>query len=70
MTKPLVLGVTASLRNARSAAGARRLKDEIEALGDRSALDAYLAEQGQIHLDQFVAAGRKDRLPFDQIYRI
>jgi multimeric flavodoxin WrbA len=69
MTKPLVLGLTASLRNARSAAGARRLKEEIEALGDRAALDAYIAEQGQIHLDQFVAAGRKDRLPFDQIYR-
>ncbi len=69
MTKPLVLGLTASLRNARSAAGARRLKEEIEVLADRPALDAYLAEQGQIHLDQFVAAGRKDRLPFDQIYR-
>jgi len=69
MVKPLVLGLSASLRNARSAAGARRLKGEIEALEDRAALDAYLAEQGQIHLDQFVAAGRKDRLPFDQIYR-
>lgn len=69
MSKPLVLGLTASLRNARSAAGARRLAQEIEALNDRNALDAYLAEQGQIHLDQFVAAGRKDQLPFDQIYR-
>jgi multimeric flavodoxin WrbA len=69
MTKPIVLGLTASLRTARSAAGARHLKGEIEALGDRSALDAYLAEQGSIHLAQFVAAGRKDKLPFDVIYR-
>ena len=69
MNKPLVLGLTGSLRNARSAAGARRLKQEIEALDDRDALDRYLAEQGQIHLDQFVSAGRKDQLPFDQIYR-
>lgn len=69
MNKPRILGLTSSLRSARSAAGARQLKGEIEAISDRESLDAYLAEQGQIHLDQFVAAGRTEQLPFDHIYR-
>ncbi len=30
MSKPLILGLSASLRNARSSAGGHRLKDEVE----------------------------------------
>ena len=69
MTKPLILGLSASLRNARSSSGAHRLTDEIAALDSREALDGYLSERANEHLDQFVVAGREQGLPFDQIYR-
>ena len=69
MTAPIVLGLSASLRNARSSSGAHRLRDEIAALKTREQLDEYLKEQANIHLDQFKAAGRTDGLPFDEMYR-
>ena len=69
MTKPLILGLSASLRAARSKAGAHQLVDEIAGLDSRDALDAFVAEQAKIHLDQFVAAGRAEGLPFDELYR-
>ena len=69
MTKPLILGLSASLRNARSSSGAHRLTDEIAALDSREALNGYLSERANEHLDQFVVAGREQGLPFDQIYR-
>lgn len=69
MGVPIVLGLSASLRNARSSAGARRLRDEIIALKTRDDLDAYLEEQANIHLDQFKSAGRDAGLPFDEMYR-
>ncbi len=69
MTAPIVLGLSASLRNARSSAGAHQLREEIRALKTREQLDAYLSEQANIHLDQFKAAGRADGLPFDEMYR-
>ena len=69
MNKPTILGLSASLRAARSKSGARNLPLEIAALESRERLDAFLVEQAKIHLDQFVEAGRKDGLPFDKIYR-
>ncbi|MDP6473529.1 MAG: NAD(P)H-dependent oxidoreductase [Alphaproteobacteria bacterium] len=69
MSKPIILGLSASLRAARSKAGAKNLAAEITALPSRERLDDFLGEQAKIHLDQFVEAGRKDGLPFDQIYR-
>ncbi len=69
MSKPIILGLSASLRAARSKSGAEILTQEIAALENRERLDAFLGEQAKIHLDQFVEAGRKDGLPFDQIYR-
>lgn len=69
MTKPIILGLSASLRNARSSSGSHRLSDEVAALETREELDAYLAERANEHLDQFVSAGRKEGLPFDKIYR-
>jgi multimeric flavodoxin WrbA len=45
------------------------LVTELKGLGDRADLDRYLAEQAQIHLDQFVAAGRAEGLAFDELYR-
>ena len=69
IARPLILGLSASLRAARSKAGARSLAAEIAAIGDRTALDAYLGDQARIHLDQFVEAGRREGLAFDELYR-
>lgn len=69
MSMPIILGLSASLRAARSKSGAKILAQEIADIKSRERLDAFLGEQAKIHLDQFVEAGRKDGLPFDQIYR-
>jgi multimeric flavodoxin WrbA len=69
VARPLILGLSASLRAARSKAGARSLADEIAALDDRAALDTYLGDQARIHLEQFVEAGRREGLAFDELYR-
>ncbi len=70
MHKPLILGLSASLRNARSRkGGTRSISDEINEITDRETLEAYLEEQANIHLDQFKEAGRADGEPFDVLYR-
>lgn len=67
--KPRILGLSASLRHARSRKGARDLLKEIAALEDIDALYRFVEEQAKIHLDQFVEAGRADGVPFDDLYR-
>ena len=69
MTQITIVGLSASLRGARSRAGSSKLIDEISALANREALDSFIAEQAKIHLDQFVQAGRAEGIPFDQLYR-
>ena len=69
MTKPLILGLTASLRNARSRAGSRRLADELAGIHSEPELDAYLCDQANICLDQYMSAGRAAGKPFDELYR-
>ena len=69
MKSPRILGLSASLRNARSRAGSANLGAEVAALGTRADLDAYIADHAKIHLEQFVKAGRADGKPFDEIYR-
>jgi len=67
--KPLILGISASLRNARSKKGSQALVTEISALTDSAELNTYINDQASIHLDQFVDAGRAEGKPFDQLYR-
>lgn len=69
MLKPHILGLSASLRNARSRAGSANLVSELEGIKGREDLDCYIRDQAQIHLDQFVEAGRADGKPFDEMYR-
>lgn len=69
MQRAVVLGLSGSLRNARSKGGARLMVDELSAIDSREALDAYLAEQANTHLEQFKAAGRDESKPFDELYR-
>ena len=69
MQAPLILGLSASLRNARSHVGSEELVAQIAKLPDREALDAFMAEQANIHVEQFIEAGRKEGRPFDELYR-
>lgn len=69
MRVPRIVGLSASLRNARSKSGSRDLLGEFDRLTTRDDLDRYLGEQAKIYLDQFVAAGRAEGLPFDELYK-
>jgi multimeric flavodoxin WrbA len=64
-----ILGIAASLRNARWAAGNQQLIQEIEACATEDELKAYLKRQADLHLQQFVDAGRAEGQSFDHIYR-
>lgn len=69
MNKPLILGLSASLRYARSNKGIRYLLEELSELKSRNDLDAFIDEQANIHLEQFNQAGREEQVPFDALYR-
>ncbi|EJW11318.1 Iron-sulfur flavoprotein [Rhodovulum sp. PH10] len=69
MRRPKLLGIAASLRNARWGAGNRLLVEALTALPDRPALDTFLATQSELHLENFVQAGRRDGKGFVEIYR-
>jgi multimeric flavodoxin WrbA len=45
------------------------LIDELAALPDRPALDAFLTRESELHLENFLQAGRRDGKPFVDIYR-
>ena len=68
MLKPIILGVSASLRNARFGRGSASLLTEIKGLTSRETLVDYLEEQSSIITEQFFEAGRRDGLPFDELY--
>lgn len=69
MDRPVILGISASLRNARFGRSSASLIDEIGGLDSRAALVAYLEEQSKIIAEHFFEAGRADNLPFDELYK-
>jgi multimeric flavodoxin WrbA len=69
MRRPLILGFSASLRNARSREGAQELLHEILNCSHWAELHSYLVEQGNIHLEQYLEAGRRDGVPYDILYK-
>src|SRR5438270_5374743 len=64
-----IVGLSASLRNARRGGGNRQLVGDLVNLKTKDELFAYLKEQASIHLGQFVEAGRSQQLPFDELYK-
>jgi multimeric flavodoxin WrbA len=64
-----ILGLSASLRNARRGGGNRQLVGDLLGLKTKDELFAYLKQQASIHLTQFVEAGRSQKLPFDELYK-
>jgi multimeric flavodoxin WrbA len=66
--RPLLLGVAASLRNARWGAGTQDLVTSLKRCSNREELVGFLANQSELHLENFVAAGRAEGKPFTEIY--
>ncbi|MEM7144550.1 MAG: NAD(P)H-dependent oxidoreductase [Verrucomicrobiota bacterium] len=66
--KPVLLGVAASLRNARWGAGSQKLLDSLADIEDEESLFSYLERESELHLENFVNAGRKDGKDFLEIY--
>src|SRR5262249_30213767 len=67
--RPKLLGIAATLRTARWEPGNRYLIDALMTIPDRPALDAFLTRESELHLENFVQAGRRDKKPFVEIYR-
>lgn len=63
-----VLGISASLRNARRGLGNVQLIDEINSKQSEKELKAFLKQEALQHLENFKSAGRNEKAPFDAIY--
>ena len=66
--RPRILGLCASLRSGRWEKGQRRLIDQLMALESEEALREFLQEESSAHLQNFLDAGRKEGVPFDELY--
>ena len=65
---PRLLGISASLRNARWGRGSERLIEELHGIPDWEGLLDYLREQSDLHLENFLTAGRAKGADFQEIY--
>ncbi len=65
--QPRILGIAASLRNARWGRGGQDLIDDLAHCPDKSSLMAYLTRQSELHLENFIQAGRAEGLDFKMI---
>lgn len=66
--QPLLLGVAASLRNARWGIGTRELVGSLKKCAGKEELFAFLASESELHLENFLAAGKREGKPFSEIY--
>src|SRR3712207_3396799 len=64
-----IRGLSASSRNARWGGGNEQLVDELLKLNTKDELVEYLKAQAKIHLANFVDAGRKESVAFDELYK-
>lgn len=66
--RPTLVGIAASLRNARWGAGNRGLVNQLSSISNKEALFSFLKRESELHLENFVAAGRKEGKAFTEIY--
>lgn len=64
-----ILGISGSLRGARYGIGSQELASDLSSLSDLGQLREYLVGQNKLIVEDFLAAGRAQQLPFDQVYR-
>ncbi len=63
-----ILGIAASLRNARWGVGNRSLIDQLRQIDKKEDLTAYFARESQLHIENYLEAGRKEGKDFLEIY--
>lgn len=63
-----ILGISASLRNARRGTGNETLIQDIMNASSKDELQAFITQEAAQHLKNFEDAGRKENLPFDKMY--
>lgn len=63
-----ILGISASLRNARRGLGNASLIEDINSIGSEEELKTYITQEAEAHLQNFIEAGRKENKPFDEMY--
>lgn len=67
--KPIILAVSASLRNARWGKGVEELLASIRLIPNEEELYGFLRCEAQIHFKQFLDAGRAEGIHFDELYK-
>lgn len=65
---PKLLGIAASLRNARWGSGNRSLIQQLCEQPDKAALMDFLSRESELHLENFLQAGRREGKGFLEIY--
>lgn len=68
-TKPVILALSASLRNARWGMGVENLIESIRKIESEADLYGFVQQEAQIHFQQFLDAGRAKGIPFDELYK-
>lgn len=66
--KPRILGIAASLRNARWGIGNQKLIESLQAIASQEQLQEFLAHQSELHLENFLQSGRSEGKSFLEIY--
>lgn len=66
--RPKLLGIAASLRNARWGIGSQELIDSLRGISTEDELFNFLAYQSELHLDNFLNSGRAEGKSFTEIY--
>ena len=66
--KAKLLGIAASLRNARWGIGNQKLIDSLKDISSKDELINFLARQSELHLENFLQSGRSEGKSFLEIY--
>jgi multimeric flavodoxin WrbA len=68
MNKKKILGIAASLRNARWGAGSEELIEALTNINSKDELMDYLKKESELHIENFVRAGREQGKDFLEIH--
>ena len=66
---PKLLGIAGSLRNARWGAGNQQLIQSLVGIEGKEELLRFLESESEMHLQNFLDAGRREGKPFEEIYK-
>ena len=67
--KPKIIGIAASLRNARWGTGNEQLINSLKGIDNKDELLEFLSSESELHLENFIKAGRAAGKDFDELYK-